>query len=371
MFTRSIRAVAALLLAAGLLGGWRMQADAQSRPAAPPSAPSGLTSLVNGSNVSLFWTHATGAFTHYVIEAGGSPGTTFFSFPTSSLRDGPPDAAVFPQLLAAFGTQGVAGGNYYVRVRGVNGAEVGAATPDLLVPVTGGCRAPGTPTDLYAVTRGTTAYIQWSAGSGGLPSNFVLSASNVPGGAPIVTFPLGTNYLNIGGIPAGTYYVRVAATNACGVSAPSAEITVTAPSTSAARSADPVAGGRLTAQYVRDIVAQFYQQNPGLLAASCPNPNSKYNLNPFLNALVDRLRLIDQRWGYNSKPTRGPAQNGGAPVVVAGDEIAFHFGADAPEGSPNVALIDVISGHCGPNPVFDYRVFTNGEFGRWTGAGRF
>ena len=44
-----------------------------------------------------------------------------------------------------------------------------------------------------------------------------------------------------------------------------------------------------------EIVQQVHQQNPGLLAASCPDPNAKYNRNPFLDAVVLRLRQIDDR----------------------------------------------------------------------------
>ena len=62
------------------------------------------------------------------------------------------------------------------------------------------------------------------------------------------------------------------------------------------------------------------------------------------------------------------------PSIIAGDEIAYHYGSDAPDGSPNVYLVDVLGGHCTGvsgdadrhNP--DYRVFYD-EFGRWTLAG--
>ena len=348
------------------LSGWSLQAQDQARPAVAPSAPSGLTYLVNGGNVSLFWTHSTGPFTHYVIEAGGTPGTTFFTYPTTARTS----ATLQTQLISAFGTAGVGAGNYYVRVRGANGAELGPATPDVLLPVTGACQVPGPPADFSVIVRGANGWLQWNPGSGGSPAAYTLIASATPGGAALVSFPVETTYLNVGGIPTGTYYVSVIAGNACGQSAPSTEITVVAPSNTPARTPNPVTGGRLSLPFVLDTVNQVNQQNPGLLQASCPNPNSKYTLNPFVNAVVDRLRLIDQRFGYNSKPTRGPADNGGQPVVVAGDEFAYHYGADAPEGSPNTHLVDVVFSHCG-TPQIDYRVFTNGEFGRWTAAGRF
>lgn len=357
------RVIIAITLA---LSGRLLQAQDQGRPAVAPSAPSGLTYLVSGRNVSLFWTHSTGPFTHYVIEAGATPGTTFFSYPTSANSS----STLLTQLISAFSTTGVGAGNYYVRVRGANGSELGAATPDIVVPVTEGCQRPGPPADFSAIIRGTSGWLQWSPGAGGLPTSYTLVASSTPGGPALASFPTGQNYLNVGGVPAATYYVRVLASNACGQGSPSSELTVVSPSNTPARTPNPLNGGRLALPFVLDTVRQVAAQNPGLLQASCPNPNSKYTLNPFLNAVVDRLRQIDQRFGYNSKPTRGPADNGGQPVVVAGDEFAYHYGADAPEGSPNVHLVDIVFSHCG-TPQVDYRVFTNGEFGRWTGAGRF
>ncbi len=348
------------------IGGFGISAQEAARPAVAPSAPSGFVHLVNGGNVSLFWTHSSGPFTHYVIEAGGSPGTTFFVHPTNSHLD----PGTLPQLLSAFRTTGVPGGNYYVRVRGANGAELGPATPDIVVSV-GGCQPVGAPMDFTAIVRGTTGWLQWNPGPGQAPGLFRLVASYTPGGAPIAAFDTTNTFFNVAAIPPGTYYVKVIAYGCGGQIAESSEITVVAPGNTPARSADPLNGGRLSLPYVYDAIQQLVSQNPGLIPASCPNPNSKYTLNPFVNAVVDRLRLIDQRFGYNSKPTRGPTDNGGAPVVVAGDEIAYHYGADAPEGSPNVHVVDVLFGHCGPTPGLTWRNFTNGEFARWTGAGRF
>jgi hypothetical protein len=94
-------------------------------------------------------------------------------------------------------------------------------------------------------------------------------------------------------------------------------------------------------------------------------------LNPYINFIVDALRTIDQRFGYNAKPTRA-----WLPSIVAGDEISYHYGSDPSEGSPNAFAVDTLSGHCtgvSGDPdrhAPDYRVFYD-EFIRWTGAGRF
>lgn len=363
------------LLSAGLAIGLavtagfavHVSAQAPAAPAAVPAAPSGLTYYVNGSSVSLLWTAPAANFTQYVLEAGAAPGQTFFQFATSTLAN----PGLLTERISTFSTAGVGNGVYYVRVRGANGEGVGPASAEVAVPITGACQAAAAPTDLTAIVRGSTAWIQWQLGSGGLQSSFILVARATPTGAPVAVFPTTQFFLNVGGIPPGTYYVSVVSVGRCGpMSAESSQVVVTAPGNSPATTPNPVGGGRLALPYIYDQVVAFTNANPGLLQASCPNPSSKYTRNPYIDGLVDYLRTIDRRFGYNSKPTRGPADNGGQPVVIAGDEVAYHYGADAPEGSANTYLIDVISGHCG-TPSLTYRNFTFGEYGRWTGAGRF
>jgi hypothetical protein len=136
------------------------------------------------------------------------------------------------------------------------------------------------------------------------------------------------------------------------------------------RTPDPAPGQQLPLPDVAAFIQQTADARPDLLAQSCPG-GIKYVNNPWLDYMVDALRTLDTRWGYNAKPTRGAADNNGVPVVAAGDEIAYHFGAGTDQGSPNVYLIDVLEQHCGANPRLTYRHFTGEEPGIWTGAGRF
>ena len=136
------------------------------------------------------------------------------------------------------------------------------------------------------------------------------------------------------------------------------------------RTPDPPAGQRLRLPDVRAFTQQAAGARPDLLARSCPN-GLKYQNNPWLDYMVDQLRTLDTRWGYSGKPTRTAADNGGQPVIAAGDEVAYHYDAGADEGSRNVYLIDLLEGHCGTTPRLTYREFTGEEPGVWTGAGRF
>lgn len=137
----------------------------------------------------------------------------------------------------------------------------------------------------------------------------------------------------------------------------------------AKRTADPVAGQRLPLPDVRAFTQQANGARPDLVAQSCPT-GLKYQNNPWLDYMVDQLRTLDTRWGYNGKPVKSAADNGGQPVIAAGDEVAYHYGAGPDQNSPDVYLIDLLEGHCGPTPRLTYRVFTGEEPGFWTGAGR-
>lgn len=142
-------------------------------------------------------------------------------------------------------------------------------------------------------------------------------------------------------------------------------------SSGSGRPADPPPGQRVPMPDIRAFLEQTANaQAELLLDYSCPR-GLKYVTNPWLDYMIDRLRTLDTRWGYNGKPNRSAADNSGVPVVAAGDEIAYHFGAGPDEGSPDVYLIDILLGHCGSTPSLTYRVFTGEEPGRWTGAGRF
>jgi hypothetical protein len=121
---------------------------------------------------------------------------------------------------------------------------------------------------------------------------------------------------------------------------------------------------------VRAQIQQFNSERPDLFAQQCA-AGVKYVNSPWQDFIVDRLRQTDPRWGYNGKPTRTAADNGGRPVVAAGDELAYYYGSGTAQGSADVYLVDILEGHCGATPRLTWRVFTGEEPGIWTGAGRF
>jgi hypothetical protein len=131
------------------------------------------------------------------------------------------------------------------------------------------------------------------------------------------------------------------------------------------RPADPPPGQRLPLPDMQGVLARFADARD-----SCPQ-GIKYINNPWQDRVIDAFRAIDSRWGYNGKPTRSAADNGGVPVRAAGDEAAYHYGAGPSQGSFDVHLVDMLISHCGAFPQITWRVFTGEEPGFWTGAGRF
>ena len=122
---------------------------------------------------------------------------------------------------------GVPIGTFYVRLVAQNAGGTSAPSNEVSLTVAG-ASAPGAPS-LSASAAGNTVNVSWSPGSGGAPASYTLSASVTPGGAPIVSMPLGGTSASFPGVPSGTYYLRLTATNAGGTSPASNQVTVTVP----------------------------------------------------------------------------------------------------------------------------------------------
>lgn len=113
------------------------------------------------------------------------------------------------------------------------------------------------------------------------------------------------------------------------------------------------------------VVQQVASQYPGALQNSCQSGGGTWE---FMDRVVDALRQYDTRWGYNGK--RGDVND------PSQDVIDYHWGAGPDEGSTEVYIIDIITGHCGPSPGWNWVDQTGataaaGTIGRWTGRGRF
>lgn len=82
------------------------------------------------------------------------------------------------------------------------------------------------------LASGPTLTLTWTAPATGIATSYLVEASSTPGGsANLGSLNTGTpqTTLVVPGVPAGTYYVRVVAVSACGVSAPSNEVALSVP----------------------------------------------------------------------------------------------------------------------------------------------
>lgn len=184
----------------------------------PPAPPTGLTVNVAGSTATFAWTApgSGGPLSGYLLLAGSTPG---FTAPLAVLPLAPSATSV--------AVPAVPPGTYYVRVVAQNAGGPSAPSNEVTV-VVAGATPPGAPT-LAATVAGSTVTVSWSPGSGGTPAIYTLSAAGSPGGAPIATVPLSGTGAVFTGVPSGTYYLRLTATNAAGTSPPSNEVVVSVP----------------------------------------------------------------------------------------------------------------------------------------------
>jgi hypothetical protein len=166
---------------------------------------------VSGSTVTITWNPPAsgGAPSAYQLQAGSAPGLSNIA------------------TIAVAGTSlvvpGVPNGTYYVRVVAGNAAGVSVPTADHVIRV--GPAVPGAPRSLSASAgAGGAVAITWQApSSGGAPTSYVVLAGYTPG-ASTFQIPVAATSLHATGVPAATYYVRVAAMNGGGMSAPSTEV---------------------------------------------------------------------------------------------------------------------------------------------------
>lgn len=185
-------------------------------PTPRAAAPRQMQSLVAGSTVTLGWQPGSGpATTAFLVEAGTSAGAT--------------NVGVFNVGLSTRVAGALAPGTYYIRVRGVGANGAGAASSEVIATVPSTSTPPATPGTLSASVSGGVVTLSWSAAAGNATS-YVIEAGTAAGLTNIGALP--TGHLDTTWsvpAPAGTYFVRVRAANAFGLSPATNELTVVVP----------------------------------------------------------------------------------------------------------------------------------------------
>jgi hypothetical protein len=182
-----------------------------------PGAPSNLRATVSAGTLTLTWTAplSGGAATSYVIDAGATPGFSGIGSYNTGAASTTFSAPAVP-------------GIYYLRVRGQNDNGVGPASNEVGVIAA----APQPPSNLRMLRFGALMIFQWDAPSGGsAPASYIVDVAATPDfnvTASVRVSAPATYYTGLATIR-GTFYARVRAANASGVSAPSNQLTVVVP----------------------------------------------------------------------------------------------------------------------------------------------
>jgi len=183
-------------------------------PGNPPARPTGVAASAGDTQVSLSWIDQTDADDYTVQMATASTG------PFTTISGASHIAAA--SYVATGLTNGI---QYWFQILANNeyGASA-ASTPAATATPT--CSTLSAPTGLAATAGQAQATLTWNAVAGATGYNIKRGTST--SATPPTVATASQNVLTNTGLTAGTtYYFRVSATNSCGESANSAEVTVT------------------------------------------------------------------------------------------------------------------------------------------------
>jgi hypothetical protein len=187
------------------------------RTAGPPAAPREFQAAVSNSTAQFSWLAppivANTPATSYVIQAGFAPGTTALSIPVAG---------------TSYSAPGVPPGVYYVRVRGVNAAGMGAASSEVrLVVGSTGNSPPEAPINPAASIDGARLTFTWAdAPTGNTPTSYIVEAGSATGLSNIATLPVSAKSFTFNSVPPGFYFLRVRGVSGSAAGAPSAEVMI-------------------------------------------------------------------------------------------------------------------------------------------------
>jgi hypothetical protein len=121
----------------------------------------------------------------------------------------------------------VPAGTFYVAAIASNACGVSARSNTVRVDV-GGAAALPAPQNLRAAVIGNFVAVVWDPVPGA--ASYLIEAGSTPGASDVAIIPIGDTRVSGDNVGNGTYYVRVRALGAGGVSAPSFEIEINVPS---------------------------------------------------------------------------------------------------------------------------------------------
>jgi predicted phage tail protein len=147
-----------------------------------------------------------------VVEAGSATGLA--------------NIAAIPVDRRAFTYAPVPNGFYFLRVRSRNAAGTSVPSNEVMIVAGGVPSPPGPVMRAGGVANGSIVTLAWAAPTGPV-TGYVIEAGSAPGLSNLATVPIGNQTtISFPGIPPGTYYVRIRASNAVGRGIASEEVVV-------------------------------------------------------------------------------------------------------------------------------------------------
>ena len=184
-----------------------------------PGVPNNLAASLFGTTLTLTWNPPVSgdAPTGYVIEAGSTNGGT----DVAALATGS-TATTFSATVSG-------GGTFYIRVRAANIAGTSPPSNQIVVTIGSQLAPPSAPIGLAAAVNGSTVTLTWARPlSGGAPAAYILDAGSATGLSNLANITTGASTPSYvaSGVAAGSYFVRVRASNAVGTGPTSNEVLV-------------------------------------------------------------------------------------------------------------------------------------------------
>ena len=316
-------------LAVGIVGPASNEVSVTSGAAACTTiAPPSLASSVNGPNATFTW-NAVGGAGGYQLQFGTAPGRTDLAHQLGA------NVTSYTQNVPFTGT-------FYARVVAGNACGLTAVSNERAFTIGNAC-ATLNPA-LSASVQGGMVTFAWSGVTGATGAAIELSRFNGQSEASEPINAAAASYQRY--IPLeGTFYARIVAQTPCGVTASSyIPFTVTNPNVGGPRTADPAPGTRLPLPgYGREVVQNMANAYRGDLYASCGGSTWMFRV-------LQELRRRDSRWGLNWK--RGHVGD------MSHDIISYNYTARPDNLNPEIYLVDVIGGHCGPSPDWNWQDVT-------------
>ncbi|HQZ38552.1 MAG TPA: hypothetical protein PLH72_05890 [Vicinamibacterales bacterium] len=183
-----------------------------------PSEPQSLTSAIADDVVRLSWSPPTGGPVPggYVVEAA----------PAGSAVFAPVPQVFVPELRVS----SVPAGTWHARVRAVTAGGAGAPSDIVTITAVSCTTAPSAPSSLALMATGRLLTLQWTPPGIGGAAEYVVEAGTAPGLTNLARLGTGGSAPSFQSpVPAGVFFVRVRAKNACGESPPSNEKAVVVP----------------------------------------------------------------------------------------------------------------------------------------------